>query len=60
MQWELAVNAYVDGKISLAKAAQTLGLTRIEFERKLWTRGIPVRTLSQEEIRAEIEAITSW
>ena len=60
MQQELDVNAYVEGKISLAKAAQTLGLTRIEFERELRTRGIPIRTLSQEDVRAEVRAITSW
>ena len=31
----VVVNAYVDGKISLAKAAETIGITRIEFEREL-------------------------
>ena len=56
----VVVNAYVDGKISLAKAAQTLGITRIEFEHELRTRGIPVRTLSQEDVRAEVQAITTW
>jgi putative addiction module component (TIGR02574 family) len=28
----VGVNAYIDGKISLSKASQTLGITRIEFE----------------------------
>lgn len=56
----VVVNAYLDGKISLAKAAETLNMTRIEFERELRRRGIPVRTLSQEDVRAEIQAITSW
>jgi predicted HTH domain antitoxin len=56
----VVVNAYIDGKISLAKAAETLGLTRIEFERELRKRGIPVRTLSPEDVQAEVQAIISW
>ncbi len=56
----VVVNAYVDGKISLAKAAGTLGLTRIEFESELRKRGIPVRTLTQEDVQAEVQAILSW
>ena len=56
----VVVNAYLDGKISLAKAAETLNMTRIEFEQELRTRGIPVRMLSPEDVRAEIQAITTW
>lgn len=56
----VVVNAYLDEQISLAKAAEMLNMTRREFEQELRTRGIPVRTLSQEDVRAEVQAITSW
>ena len=56
----VVVNAYLDEQISLAKAAEMLNMTRREFEHELRTRGIPVRTLSQEDVRAEVQAITSW
>ena len=56
----VVVNAYLDKQISLAKAAEMLNMTRREFERELRVRGIPVRTLSQEDVRAEVQAITNW
>ncbi len=56
----VVVNAYLDEQISMAKAAEMLDMTRREFEHELRTRGIPVRTLSQEDVRAEVQAITSW
>jgi predicted HTH domain antitoxin len=56
----IVVNAYLDEQLSLAKAAEMLNMTRREFEQELRVRGIPVRTLSQEDVRAEVQAITSW
>lgn len=56
----IVINAYLDEKINLTKAAENLDMTRIEFEKELRERGIPVRTLSREDVIAEVEAITRW
>jgi len=55
----LVIIAYVDGKISLSKAAELLGLTRIELQRELQRAGIPIRSLSQDDAAAEIEMLRS-
>jgi len=47
----VVVNAYLDKQISLAKASEMLNLTRCEFEHELRVRGIPVRTISQQDGR---------
>jgi predicted HTH domain antitoxin len=39
---------YLDGKISLSKAAELLGMTRIELQRKLKEQGIPIRSPSSD------------
>jgi len=54
---EIVISAYVDGLISLSKAAELLEVTRDEFIDLLKKRGIPIRTLSKEDIRAEVKAI---
>jgi predicted HTH domain antitoxin len=54
------IGAYVDGKISLSKAAESLGMTRIELLKELLKKGIPVRTLSKEDVIAEVEALRLW
>lgn len=56
----VVINAYLDEKINLTKAAENLGVTRIEFEKELREKGIPVRTSSQEDVIAEVDAITRW
>ncbi len=56
----IVINAYLDDKINLTKAAENLDVTRIEFEKELRERGVPVRTLSREDVIAEVEAITRW
>ena len=48
---------YIEGKISLSKASELLGMTRIELQRKLKERGIPIRSLSEEDAFAEVEAL---
>ena len=48
---------YLDGKISLSKAAELLGMTRIELQRKLKERGTPIRSLSIYDVFAEVEAL---
>jgi predicted HTH domain antitoxin len=56
----VVVNAYIDGKINLSKAAELLEMSRLELERELKEKGIPIRRLSQEDIVAEVEAIKLW
>jgi predicted HTH domain antitoxin len=55
----LVIIAYVDGKIGLSKAAELLGLTRIELQRELQIAGIPIRSLSQDDAAAEVEMLRS-
>lgn len=56
----VVINAYIDGKINLSKAAEFLGIPRLELEKELKTKGIPIRHLSSEDIVAEVEAIKGW
>lgn len=48
---------YIEGKISLFKAAEILGMTRIELQRMLKEQGIPIRSLSIDDAFAEVEAL---
>jgi predicted HTH domain antitoxin len=60
----VVIRAYLDEKISLTKAAQNLGITRMEFEKDLRESEIPVRSLSKEDVIAEIlsreDEIDEW
>ena len=56
----VVINAYIDEKINLSKAAELLSLTRIELEKELKIKGIPIRYPSKEDIVAEVEAIKEW
>jgi predicted HTH domain antitoxin len=56
----LVIGAYVDGKINLSKAAELLGVTRIELQRKLKEKGVPIRVPSKEDVTAEAEAAKRW
>jgi predicted HTH domain antitoxin len=53
----LVVIAYIDGKISLSKASELLGLTRIELETEFKAQGIPIRSLSEDDLIAEVEML---
>jgi len=53
----LIIIAYIDGKISLSKASELLGLTRIELETEFKARGIPIRLLSEDDVTAEVEML---
>lgn len=53
----LVLIAYIDGKISLSKAAELLGLTRIELQKELKEQGIAIRTLSEDDVAAEVEML---
>lgn len=53
----VVIGAYLDRQLSLSKAAELVGLTRHELQCQLVQEGIPVRTLSEEEGKAEVEAL---
>ncbi len=53
----LVLIAYIDCKISLSKAAELLGQTRIELQRELKEQGITIRTISEDDVAAEIEML---
>ncbi len=54
---EVVISAYVEGEINLSKAAELLGITRDEMADILKKKGIPIRTLTKEDVKAEVEAI---
>lgn len=56
----IVIGAYVDGRISLSKAAELLGVTRIELQRELKEKGVPIRMSSKEDVMAEAEAVKLW
>ena len=54
------LNAYLDEKINLGKAAELLKVHRVELEKELREKGIPIRRPSKEDVLAEVEAIREW
>jgi len=56
----VVISAYVDGKINLSKAAELIGVSRIELQKELVEKGIPIRALSKEDVVAEVEALRLW
>ncbi len=56
----VAIGAYLDEKISLGKTAELLGITRIELQREMEEKGIPIRVLSSKDVVAEVEALKKW
>lgn len=56
----LIISAYVDGKISIGKAAEMLDVTRIELQKEFKNKGVPLRVVCEEDVIAEVEAIRSW
>jgi predicted HTH domain antitoxin len=62
LRWHLVVGAYLDEEINLGKAAELLGLHRLELKDRFVEKGIPLRIGSEtiEEAKAELDAIGSW
>ncbi len=56
LQQSVVIGAYLDNQISLAKAAEMLGLTRRELEQQFVEKGIPIRQLSKEDVIAEVKS----
>ncbi len=55
----IVIIAHTDGKISLSKASELLGLTRMELQTEFKCQGIPIRTLSEDDVIAEVEMLRS-
>ena len=53
----MIINAYLDEKINLGKAAELLGAHRLELQNELREKGVPICGLSKEDMMAEVEAI---
>ncbi len=53
----IAVQLYSDGRISSGKAAELLGITKLDFIRLLARHEIPYFNQSPEELEAEVAAL---
>lgn len=62
LRWLIVVGAYVDEEINLGKAAELLGMHRLELQEQFREQGIPLRlgVESVEEAQAEMAAIHQW
>ncbi len=58
----VVIGAHLDEEINLGKAAELLGLHRLELQEQFLEQGIPLRLGpdSPEEARAELAATTQW
>lgn len=58
----IVVGAYSDGEINLGKAAELLGMHRLELQEQFARQGIPIRfgTETLEDAKAEVAAIDNW
>ena len=46
--------AYLDGEISLAKAAELLEVTRVELHDQFKEKGVPIKELTEVDVVAEV------
>ena len=53
----VVICAYLDEQINLSKAAELMGVTRLELQHQFLQQGIPVRRLSLAEVQAEVETL---
>lgn len=62
LRWAVVVGAYLDGQISLGKAAELLGMQALALRNQFLDLGIPLRLGPADlaEARAEVEAVRSW
>ena len=62
LRWALVVGAYLDGEINLGKAAELLGMHRLELQQLFIEKGIPLRLGPEtlEEAKAEVESWAAW
>ena len=62
LRWFVVIGAYLDERINLGKAAELLGLHRLELQQQFIQQGVPLRLgpTNIEEAKAEVDAIMSW
>ncbi len=62
LRWLVVIGAYLDREINLGKAAELLGVHRLELQEKFVKQGIPLRLGAEtpEEAHAEFAAISKW
>ena len=62
LRWAVVVGAYLDGQISLGKAAELLDMHALALRDRFLDLGIPLRLGPADlaEARAEVEAMRSW
>ena len=62
LRWLVVVGAYIDGEINLGKAAELLGMHRLDLQAQFMTQGIPLRSGAEtlEDAVAEVAAISEW
>lgn len=57
IKFSLAIQLYVQQKITIGKAAQIAGMSRFEFETALSDNNIPISTLGLEDVLRDIEKL---
>ena len=57
--WDLVIHAYLDGDISLGRAAQLLGLNRFDLQARFHRLGLPLRSGPEDaaEALADLQAL---
>lgn len=62
LRWLVVVGAYLDEEINLGKAAELLGVHRLELQDQFRAQGIPLRigVDTIEDAHAEMAAIARW
>jgi predicted HTH domain antitoxin len=53
----LAIQLYGQGKVTIGKAAQIAEMSRLQFETSLSESGIPISSLSVEDVMADIKKL---
>ncbi len=62
LRWSLVVSAYIDTELSLARAAELLGMHPLDLRAQFIDKGIPLLLGPEDETdaQAEIDAMRSW
>lgn len=62
LRWSVVVGAYLDEEINLGKAAELLGIHRLELQERFKAQGIPLRLGPEtvEEAQSEVATIEAW
>lgn len=62
LRWSLVVSAYIDAEISLARAAELLGMHPLDLRAQFIDKGVPLLLGPEDEAdaQAEIDAMRSW